>query len=150
MEILIPPILRNGKLRAWLKLISLQIREIYKEFIDKRTRWKYDINFTGQLNYLERKLQEIFNCNNIKILDGELIQISYLAFQSESYLPVYTSFISEEEPTLTLLFQSELGQNADFIVYVSTGCLNSEQIEQLKKIIKKYKFFEKQYKIIEQ
>ncbi len=149
LEILIPPILRKPKLRAWLKLVTSQISKIYDDFVIERTWWKYNINFTGQLCYLEKKLQETFNCNEIKILDGELIQTSYLSFQSEPYLPVYATFISENEPTMTLINQSELGHNADFIVQVPYGCLNSEQIDLLKKIINEYKLFEKQYKIVE-
>ncbi len=87
--ILTPTRLRQPKLLAWLSVIISYLKKIYNEYISFRTLKLYDINFTGQLMYLQKKLRDTFNCPGIIIEDGTLILPLYLSNQNENNLPVY-------------------------------------------------------------
>ncbi|MCF6184352.1 MAG: hypothetical protein L3J56_06945, partial [Bacteroidales bacterium] len=87
--ILTPTRLRQTKLLAWLSLIISYLKKIYEKYISFRTHKLYDINFTGQLMYLQKKLRDAFSCQGIVIEDGTLILPLYLSNQNENNLPVY-------------------------------------------------------------
>lgn len=89
IAILTPTRLRQLKVLAWLRLITSYIKCIYDEYDIYRTLKLYLINFTGQIMYLEKLLQDEFKCAGIYISDSYLVLPFYLFNVNESYLPVY-------------------------------------------------------------
>ena len=89
IAILTPTRLRQPKLLSFLRLIMSYINSIYEEYVEYRSLKLYLINFTGQTMYLEKLLQDEFNCAGIYISDGYLALPLYLFNVDESYLPVY-------------------------------------------------------------
>ncbi len=89
VTILLPTKLRKERLIAFLRLINSHLKQIYSEFKNYRNLKLYDINFTGQVMYIEKKLQDMFSCSGIYIADGELIQPVYLSNIDEAHTPVY-------------------------------------------------------------
>ncbi len=89
INFLIPTALRRSKMIAWLQLILSYIYKIYNEFLDFRAKKLYDINFTGQTHYLEKKLNEVMQCEGIYIDDIFYVPRVYLFNKRENFLPVY-------------------------------------------------------------
>lgn len=74
---------------AWLQLILSHIKKNYINFLNYRKQKLYDINFTGQTHYLEKKLNETFSCQGIYIDDIVYIPRLYLHNKRENFLPVF-------------------------------------------------------------
>jgi len=147
---LLPPSLRKPKLISWLRLITSNLYSVYLQFVEYRAKMLYDINFTGQLMYLEKKLQEVFLIPGIIISDGELIELVYLSNQMEGFLPVYLNNNMEDNPQMYLVNILEVTDNADFIVNVPSlalAGLTTDEILKMKKIINYYLLLGKSYKI---
>lgn len=148
--IILPIYLRLKKQIAWLKVIIFYLRKTYENFVAFRTLNLYDINFTGQLMYLEKKLQDTFSCPLLYISDGIVVLPFYLYNKSDGELPVYFYNKSEEEPPVYLFNKFEITQQADFIVNIPITCYNNfsnDDINKLHSIINYYKTFGKNYKI---
>ncbi len=97
IQSLIPVILRKPKEIAWVSLILSYVKKLYNEFVAFKNEKLYDINFTGQTMYLEKKLNDTFSVTGIFISDGKYYLPLYLFNDGEDFLPVYTgnNFISE-------------------------------------------------------
>lgn len=89
VEILTPTRLRKSRLLGYARVLVSYIKKIYHRYISYRTLKLYDINFTGQTMYLQKKLRDIFGCQGIEITDGVLVLSFYLSNQEELNLPVY-------------------------------------------------------------
>lgn len=87
--ILTPTRLRQPKFLAWIALTVTYLKTVYDKYIEFREQKMYLINFTGQTMYLEKYLQDVFDCPGIFISDGYLAIPFYLYNSDESYLPVY-------------------------------------------------------------
>lgn len=87
---LLPGSWRKPKFIAWLKLIISQIKAIYDEFYAFRIQMLYIINFTGQIIYLEKKLNDTFDCEGIYIENLQYSKKIFLFNKGENFLPVYT------------------------------------------------------------
>ncbi len=88
-DILTPTRLRQAKMLAWLSLITSELSKIYDKYVLFRKLKLYEINFTGQVMYLQKKLRDTFNCQEIVIDDGLLTLPFYLSNKIENNLPVY-------------------------------------------------------------
>ncbi len=88
-DILTPTRLRQAKMLAWLSLITSQLSKIYDKYVLFRNLKLNEINFTGQLIYLQKKLRDTFNCQGIVIDDGLLTLPFYLSNTIENNLLVY-------------------------------------------------------------
>ncbi len=152
INLLLPPVLRTEKQTAWLEVITYFLKVIYENFMSFRINKLYDINFTGQVMYLEKKLQTVFNNNGIYIADALFLEDIYFTNIQEGEFPVYISNIAENEETVYLHNISELsvGVDVDFYVYVPYVLYSSMDIydfAKMNKIINYYKLVDKQYLI---
>ncbi len=150
IQIILPVYLRLEKQIAWLKVITFYLRKIYEEFVVFRTLKLYNINFTGQVMYLEKKLQDTFNCPLLSISDGVVVLPFYLFNKSERKLPVYFYNKSENKPPIYLFNESEYSHQSDFIVNIPIACYNlltTDEINKLHSIVRYYLTFGKKYKI---
>jgi len=151
INLLIPPVLRTEKQIAWLEVITYYLKIIYENFILFRINKLYDINFTGQTMYLEKKLQDIFKIPDLYISDGFFVEDTYLSNIHEGNLPVYISNISENEETIIFYNISEINNEFDFVVNIHLSdylSLSNEDFFKMNKIINYYKLVDKRYKII--
>ena len=89
ITILLPTRLRKSKMIAWLRVLLSNIQSVYVDYIAYRELQLYDANFTGQVMYLEKKLQDTFNCPGIYIRDGAITLPVYLSNTDEGNLPQY-------------------------------------------------------------
>lgn len=87
--ILTPTRLRQPKMLSWLLLIISHLSKVYDRYISYRGLKLYDINFTGQTIYLQKKLRDTFGCQGIVIEDGLLVTPFYLSNKNENHIPVY-------------------------------------------------------------
>lgn len=108
IAILTPTRLRQPKLLAFLRLIMSFSNSIYNEYVEYRTLKLYLINFTGQTMYLEKLLQDEFNCAGIFISDSYLVLPLYLFNTDEPYLPVYAG---------NYYIEGTIYQSGDDIIY---------------------------------
>lgn len=145
IQLLLPVYLRKPKQIAWLRLILSFIERIYNEFIQFKAVKLYDINFTGQLMYLEKKLQDTFNCSGIYISDGIVLFPFYLSNKAVGNLPVYFANKSENFPVY-LSNNIEFTESPDFIVNIPESCYNNyteNERKQINIILLYYKLFDK-------
>ncbi len=89
IRILEPTRLRKPRITAYLKVLISDIEKTYDKYISYRTLKLYDVNFTGQVMYLQKKLRDTFGCQGIIIEDGTLTLPFYLSNKEELNLPVY-------------------------------------------------------------
>ena len=99
VDMLLPTRLRQSRMVSYVKLLVSYIEKIYDNYIAFRAVKLYDINFTGQIMYLQKKLRDVFGCQGITIEDGLLSLPFYLSNQIEQDLPIYigNNFINEHE-----------------------------------------------------
>jgi hypothetical protein len=89
IQLLLPVGWRKPKHIVWLSLILSAIKGIYNEFLAFRTSKLYDINFTGQVIYIEKKLNDLFATTGIYIADVTFYPKLYLNNKIEDFLPIY-------------------------------------------------------------
>lgn len=149
INILLAPMLRQERQLSWLMLIVSYLETIYDEYIVFRNNKIFDINFNGQLMYIEKKLQLEFNCDGIYIDDGVILPINYMWNIYENQVPLYIYNVAEPNYEDLFLYNGgEYVEEADFIVYVPSICnLASVQLQRLRNIVEYYKILEKNYKI---
>ena len=150
IQLLLPPNLRKSKLIAWLQVIVSYLKKIYDSFILFRIDKLYEINFTGQIMYIEKKLQDVFEIDDLFISDGLFLENLFLSNISEGEFPVYMSNISENDETIYLANIQEYYENADFIINIPLAFYNnltSDDFAKMNKIIDYYKLVEKTYTI---
>lgn len=148
--ITLPTRLRNARIVAYMRVALSWLRQIYNAFVSFRSLMLYDINFTGQTMYLEKKLRDTFGCNGIVITDGTLTVSNYLYNNADSQLPLYLYNESENQP-LYLYNNSELSSQNDFIVKIPTSCYSAMtdfEFIQMRTIIEFYKLAQKKYTLI--
>lgn len=85
---LLPTRLRKSRIIAFLLLLSSGVRKVWDYYIEYRAYLLFDINFTGQVIYLEKKLSDLYGCE-IRIEDGGYIPTVYIYNKDENYLPIY-------------------------------------------------------------
>ncbi len=140
---LLPPILRQPRQIAWLQVITIMLRSVYEEFQLLKERWFFDINYTGQVCYLESRLKLVDS--STQIMDGTLIDTISLCNINEAFLPVFFNNIEEGIEPARMINIEELQVIADFYIKIS----NMSKAEQIKSIVNQFKLYDKTYKIIQ-
>lgn len=119
ITILLPYRLRQSKMIAWLQVIVSYLKVIYTDFKLYRSNKLYEINFTGQVMYLEKTLQDALGCPDVYISDGILTLPLFLSNKDEGRAPVYfgNQFI------LGTIYQEdeEVIYNNTWYLYTATG-----------------------------
>ena len=144
LSILLPGKIRSAKITAWMLVVLSYLQNIYNEFLNLRVQWIYDINFTAQIMYLEKKLNQELETSLISISDGQMVSSIYLQNAETNEQPLFVYNEAENSPVFVSNF-SELDDEIDFYVNVPAG-LDETKINN---IIKKYNILGKTYNIIE-
>ncbi|OQY01375.1 MAG: hypothetical protein B6I20_07785 [Bacteroidetes bacterium 4572_117] len=108
IRMLLPVKLRQPRQISWLGLVLSHLNKVYIEFKNLKSAKLYDINFTGQTIYLNKKLGDMFNCPGIYVESGGYYSPLYLHNKGEDFLSVY----------LGNVWQSGLSYvSGDFVIY---------------------------------
>ncbi len=152
IQMLIPSLIRKPKLTALLVVLFFPFKLIWDVFIDFRESVLLQLNCTGQVIYLERLLNIMFNNGNegIVIVDGSFSAQFYLSNKLEGFEAVYFSNKSENLEANYLQNKSEFIYDFDFLVKVPTS-INLTELDKnrLIAIVKKYAIAGKTFNVIE-
>jgi hypothetical protein len=148
---LIPKKIRDEVTISWLgaKLNPLQNLNNTFAFYAKKTR--YDLSFTGQVIYLEHVLNDVFDPVNRSIYIEDPtpsnIDNTYVFYGVENQILPYVYYDAEGVASPYLLYELEFFGIPDFIVWIPSQVMNSQNEPKIRAIINKYKQAGKFYKI---
>lgn len=148
INILLPPSLRKQTQISWLKVLLSYFQTIYDIFLTYRYEKLYDINFSGQTMYLEKKLQDTFNCSAIFISDGYIIENTILYNKNELSIPTF--FYNQSENLANIYMYNEIEQLSFQNFVINIPLLDYEnfteaEFSRLDKIVNYYKLADKNY-----
>lgn len=133
--------LRKPKMIAFVKSLVAPIVNLHQAFLKKQASDEFILNHNGQVCYLRKALNDLFdnNLRRIRIGDGNQFERQYIYTRAEQK-PVYLG-------KMYLKDRSDYADTGvDFIVYVPNELL-SDEIE-LENWINKFKKGVKRYKIV--
>ncbi|MCT4698091.1 hypothetical protein [Tenacibaculum haliotis] len=134
--------LRKPKMIAFTKSLVAPIVNLHYEFLQRKTADEFIINHNGQVCYLRKALNDVFDADlrRIEIGDGNQFDRQYIYTQSEQK-PVFLGKMFLRDRT------DYADTGVDFIVYVPNTIVLSRKVE-LDKWIHIFKKGVKRYKII--
>lgn len=147
---LLPPVLRGEKLQAIVKALIKPLQTLNDEFVIYINDTFYLISFTGQVIYLEKVLNDLYDSSlrRIYIQNGTLLGLPPYIYNVVENRERYIYRKNETNPNqLYLRNIQEYTSSNDFIVFVPSG-INTPQLEtQIKAIVNRYKLAGKRYSI---
>lgn len=149
VQILLPAFLRKT---ITINLILVFISPIDKMKTDFYTFFnakKYELNFNGQVIYLEHLLNDKFDSSLRRIYIDDLEQLPeyYLSNQEESNEINYLFNQSEGETPTYIYNQEEYDLDNDFTIYMPSGLVFDEMY--LKALVNQYKTASKRFNIVQ-
>jgi hypothetical protein len=146
IQIIVPYFLFKEKLRDYLFAATKGLETVHGFFKTFRIKSIKDLQFTGQLVYLEHILNDDFDngVRGIYIINVNVNQFNFVYRKIENK-PVYLSRKSEGATPFYLSRRAEYGFIVDFIVNVPIAVVFDSN--QMKALINKYKLAGKRYKI---
>ena len=134
---------RKPKMIAFVKSLIVPIVNLHYEFLRKRERDEFVLNHNGQICYLVKALNDLFDndLRRIKLVAKSAFEVTYIFTKIEDK-PVYL-----DEPIYLYDKSDSVNNDLDFIVQVPTDILSNREVE-LKKWIETFKKGTKNYKII--
>lgn len=148
LEVLyLPTLLRNPILVAYLQSLLVPLDSLYYDWSVFRNDNLYKLQYTGQVCYLRKVLNDRFDpeLRRIRIGDGQLYETVYIYTEAEAQ-NVYIHTEAESD-TLWLRTEAETTDTGlDFIVYVPAEIYNT-QLYALKALVDFYKAGGKRYNI---
>ncbi len=158
IQLLLPSFLRKNRMIAVLNCLIAPVNALYDDFTSYRLRTLKRLEYTGQVIYLEKLLNDTFNLmdiynSQIYIEDIADIEYDYLFNHSEALSPMilYNS-VGETNPiTKFINNEIELQTPIHFIVRVPILLFNSlgtSSISEMRALINLYKIAGKQFLIL--
>ena len=148
-EALIPIKLRKQNFLYLLRVLYKSLFTVQNTFNQFFNTIKYDLDFNGQVIYLEHLLNDKFDSTErrIYITDADNLPLPYLFNKIEENEPIYIFNKSELETPLYLYNNQEYITDNDFTVVLPIGL--SYDLNYLKSLINKFKIAGVRYNIIE-
>jgi len=133
--------LRKPKMIAFVKSLVAPVANLHYEFMQRKQLDEFILNHNGQVCYLRKALNDLFDSENrrIRIGDGNQYKRKYIYTNAEQK-PYYLGSMYLHERT------DYADTGVDFIVYVPNALLSSKI--ELENWIGKFKKGVKRYKII--
>lgn len=140
--LLIPTWLRKSKMIAFTKSLVAPVVLLHSEFLRLKALDEFILNHNGQICYLRKALNDLFDptLERIKIDNGNQFERQYIYTRAEQK-PVYLGKMFLKDKT------DYADTGVDFIVYVPIEILKTRKVE-LQKWIEIFKKGTKKYKII--
>jgi len=141
--------------KAWLYTLIQPVVELYYTFKAYRQNTLYRLSFTGQVIYLEKLLNDIFNngAAGIYIQDGLLITKTFLFHKAEGCPKTYLFHKSEHGDKTYLFHKAEFNSLYEFIikvpntVYAQLLLNNNQGLNNMKALVNLYKLAGKRFTI---
>ena len=146
---ILPPKKRASRILNLMKSLFAPLNTVKTQFYDHYNEIKYNLQFNGQIIYLEHILNDKFDntLRRIYIEDAENAPSTFLFNNSEGNEETFLFNNFESEPPVYFYNLQELNLQVDFIVFVPIGFIYNA--DQLKNIVNKYKHSATRYKIEE-
>ncbi|MDB0601469.1 hypothetical protein [Tenacibaculum maritimum] len=140
--LLLPTDLRKPKMIAFVKTLVTPIVDLHYDFLQKQAADEFILNHNGQICYLRKALNDLFDesLRRIQIGNGNQFNRQYIYTRAEQK-PVYLGKMFLRDKT------DYADTGVDFIVYVPHTILTARKIE-LEKWIEIFKKGTKKYKIV--
>lgn len=150
VKILLPWLVRKPRFVALLSVLFSPFSGMWLQFIQFKDFVQLQLNCTGQVIYLERLLNLMFNNGEagIEIRDGEHTDKLYLSNKNEGYEAVYLHNKAESYDAFYLQNSNEFTSDCDFYVCVPGSIYDTINIERLRAVVNKYKIADKTFNII--
>ncbi len=118
VTMLLPCSLQKPLMRLWLNALIAPIKELYTQFTDYRQQVNYQIEYSGQVVYLQKVLNDCFDDidRRIRIIDTRYDEI-YIHKTSEKK-PLSLSRNTETKPLHVLNRSYYVDAKADFQVFI--------------------------------
>lgn len=149
IQLVLPFSLRKARIIAILKSFINPVELIYNEFITYRLASLKRLNYSGQVIYLEKLLNDYFNTSGIYIEDTADIEYTYLSTKNEGDV-LYLSTKAENNAPVYLATQSELESNYQFIVKIPSvlyANLGTSGLSRMRSLIDLYRISGKKFEI---
>ena len=155
VELWLPPAKRMVKRIAWLKALVKPVINLYSDFMVYQSATIYSLSFTSQTIYLEKLLNDTFNASltGIYIIDGIVINKTYLFHKNEGGPRQYLFHKSEHQSPIYLFHKSEFNVTVDFIIMVPATVYsqlqnnNNQGLNSMTALVNKYKLAGKRFTI---
>jgi hypothetical protein len=128
---LLPPEYRS---RPWFVdyvfCASAPLNELLQDFYSFFNQIEYELQFNGQVIYLEHVLNDQFDANErrIYIEDSPLLSSTYLFNKIENNEPTYLFNTSEGEAETYIENSSETQAQYDFVIYIPAGMVYDPEL----------------------
>ena len=144
--LLLPSLLRRPRQLAWLSLLTMPVRNLYRRFITYEATVRRELSYNSQVLLFEAALNDRFD---------PAVRRIYITGTDVQLQPLYVNFIIEEQPNPVLYFQSEhqppaylyrwieFTGVADFIV--TCPAVLNRRTDQLNALIRRLKLANKKY-----
>ena len=150
---LIPTKIRNQIHLAWLASLLQPLQELNGKFAFYAKTTRYDLNFNGQIIYLEHVLNNAYDdlLRRIFIKDPNLLAFDnfFIFYEAENQPTneyVYYDLEGINEPYI--LSEFDVIDYVEFEVWIPQNILTTPTIPYIKSLINKYKIAGKRYKLI--
>ncbi len=152
---LLPSFLRGKAIIALLKALVLPLQNLHLSLDAFRSQKQYELSITGQVIWLEKMLNSIFDPINehIYIEDVEADVRVYIAHKNENRRPPYIYHRAESSYQTFIYHRNEILLQSSFTVMVPVLIYNdllqnnSSGLNKMKANINKYKMFGTTYTI---
>lgn len=152
VEQLTPSFLRYPKMLAWVKCLVVPVNYLYLELQSYRLVTLKKIEYTGQIIYLEKLLNDAYITIDtpypIFIEDVANIEYFYLSNKIEGLPPVCISNKDENNTPVYIGNATEYITNCEFIVKIPQfvyDALTTADLNQMKTLINFYKIAGKRF-----
>lgn len=141
---LLPALLRKPVFFAWVQTLCSPVKQLYDEFIAKRTTDLYVLNHDSRVFSIQAVLNDRFDNVNrtIYLTDGFAKPRIYL-YTPEENKPVYLN------PTIPVYNEGDYGDTGiDFIVWVPNAvAISNQDLIEMTSLVNKYKLASKRFSI---
>ncbi|MCX6232120.1 MAG: hypothetical protein NTZ33_11305 [Bacteroidetes bacterium] len=150
INLFLPYALRQLVLTAWIKCLIAPIKSIYNDFKTYRDLCNVKLQFTGQVIYLEKMLNDYYSETIIYIEDAANIDYEFVYNKSEGLPAEFVYNKSESMPSVFVKNKSELEVSYHFIVKIPSALyasLGASGLNKMRAIINMYKIGGKNFLI---
>lgn len=151
---LLPPFLRQNRLKGFLKAFNKHLQTLYNELNAYRARKSYEMSINGQVMWIERMLNDYYDnlLRRIYIIDVNNDTTTYLYNKAENITPPYIYNKVENAPKTYIQLSVDASNYAfrvqvPYALYVQLIANNEALLNQMKANINKYKVFGVNYVI---
>lgn len=147
---MLPVSLRGEKIQAWVKVLIRPLQTLNDGFAVYVNDTFYLVSFTGQVIYLEKVLNDLYDPigTGIYITDGNNIGIPKYVYTKAENRPIYIYNKAESSTPVYVYNKTEYLTSLDFIVNVPAALLNPALETQIMGIVERYKLAGKRYTIV--